>query len=495
MPYIYKSGLQFGTGNITINQTTPIREMTEAQYDALPTSEKLNDTIYLLKDAAVDRLVVDDPAPIGAIMAYGGTTAPTGWLFCRGQAVSRTLYSELFAAIGTTYGSGDGSTTFNLPDLQGNVAVGANSTLDLGDSGGEATHTLTTTEMPSHTHTQNAHNHTQNSHNHTQNSHNHTQNSHNHTQNAHNHKIFVNTGYHPGNGGTISGDNAWAVDSTYTNNIASGSTTATNIATTATNIATTATNIATTAINNEATATNQNTGGGTAHNNMQPYIVTNYIIKAKDNSAASTSVLAMIDFFYPVGSYYETSDTSFNPNVSWGGTWSLETEGQVHVSGSASGTYQVNGARTNTSDGGASTVKLTDAQVAHGHSFTNPTYKATGGAVTNRAKFNTGGMSANATHSHTYGNYTNASPTGSPNAAGVVWIGSGVVSGVAVGGISSTSVAHTHEVPEHGHGFTQPTISVNTNGSVANLSGASSTRTAHSNMQPYIVVNRWHRTA
>ena len=55
-------------------------------------------------------------APIGSIVAYGGATAPNGWLLCQGQAISRTDYAELFAAIGTAYGSGDGSTTFNVPD-------------------------------------------------------------------------------------------------------------------------------------------------------------------------------------------------------------------------------------------------------------------------------------------------------------------------------------------------------------------------------------------
>lgn len=57
-------------------------------------------------------------APVGSIQAYGGTTAPIGWLMCQGQAVSRTTYAELFAVIGTAFGSGDGSTTFNVPDLR-----------------------------------------------------------------------------------------------------------------------------------------------------------------------------------------------------------------------------------------------------------------------------------------------------------------------------------------------------------------------------------------
>ncbi len=57
-------------------------------------------------------------APIGSIQAYGGTTAPSGWLLCQGQAISRNTYAELFTVIGTAFGAGDGSTTFNVPDLR-----------------------------------------------------------------------------------------------------------------------------------------------------------------------------------------------------------------------------------------------------------------------------------------------------------------------------------------------------------------------------------------
>lgn len=64
-------------------------------------------------------------APIGCIHAYGGATAPNGWLLCQGQAISRTDYAELFAVIGTAYGSGDGSTTFNVPDIRESTIKGA----------------------------------------------------------------------------------------------------------------------------------------------------------------------------------------------------------------------------------------------------------------------------------------------------------------------------------------------------------------------------------
>ena len=63
-------------------------------------------------------------APIGAIMSWGGATAPPGWLLADGSAVSRTTYAALFAIYGTTYGSGDGATTFNLPDVKGRIQLG-----------------------------------------------------------------------------------------------------------------------------------------------------------------------------------------------------------------------------------------------------------------------------------------------------------------------------------------------------------------------------------
>lgn len=81
-------------------------------------------------------------------------TAPTGWLLCDGTAISRTTYADLFAVIGTTYGSGDGVNTFNIPDFSGRTPVGIGGTAftALGVEVGAETHTLTTLEMPSHTH-------------------------------------------------------------------------------------------------------------------------------------------------------------------------------------------------------------------------------------------------------------------------------------------------------------------------------------------------------
>lgn len=92
----------------------------------------------------------------GVINLYGGTSAPQGTLLCDGSTVSRTTYSRLFDVIGTIYGIGDGSNTFNLPNLQGRVPVGLKSSEPifntLGNIGGTGAHTLSTAEMPSHTH-------------------------------------------------------------------------------------------------------------------------------------------------------------------------------------------------------------------------------------------------------------------------------------------------------------------------------------------------------
>jgi len=113
------------------------------------------------------------PFPTGSVVAYAADSEPSGWLFCYAQAISRTTFSELFSVIGTAFGTGDGSTTFNLPDLRGRVIAGqddmggtsANRLTGVAGSvngdtfagtGGVETHTLTSAEMPAHTHDQNA---------------------------------------------------------------------------------------------------------------------------------------------------------------------------------------------------------------------------------------------------------------------------------------------------------------------------------------------------
>jgi len=178
--------------------------------------------------------------PVGVVVPFAGSTSPAGWELCYGQAVSRTTYAGLFTTIGTTYGSGDGSTTFNVPDLRGRVSAGKDdmggtaasrltSTVltasnTLGATGGTQTHTMTSAEMPSHTHTQDAHSHA--------------------VQRSN-------------SAATSVGADASALYRAQAN---TGSPTYFDT--------------------QNATATNQNTGGGGAHLNTQPTIVLNYIIKA-----------------------------------------------------------------------------------------------------------------------------------------------------------------------------------------------------------------------
>lgn len=98
--------------------------------------------------------------PVGSVIPFAGASSPDAtWLVCDGSAVSRTTYAALFAVLGTTYGSGDGSTTFNIPNMGGRVPVGLDSGQTefdaLGETGGAKTHTLTASEagVSSHSHT------------------------------------------------------------------------------------------------------------------------------------------------------------------------------------------------------------------------------------------------------------------------------------------------------------------------------------------------------
>ena len=161
--------------------------------------------------------------PTGAIMMWYTNTAPSGWLICNGQ--STTGYTALAAVVGAT-----------VPDMRTRVPVGRHDSagtffVNPGTTGGTETVTLTEAQMPSHTH---------------------IQNSHTHIQDAHSH------------GGVIIIGGISVPQGSYYGSYGQYGTTNTNN---------------TTATNQYTTATNQNTGGGQAHNNLQPYIVINYIIK------------------------------------------------------------------------------------------------------------------------------------------------------------------------------------------------------------------------
>ena len=218
-----------GGGNLSANRTLAVNFGTTAG------------TVMEGNDSRVVNAV-----PVGAIVDFAGTTEPDGWMFCDGRAISRSTYATLFARLNTLHGEGDGSTTFNIPDARGRVTAGrdnmggtavnrlTSSTVlpngqTVGAVGGTQQHVLTTNEMPAHNHTGTTA-----------------------SAGSHTHNILASTGSNNG-----SADRALRGYSSQ----ASGS-------------------FATSAAGNHAHSfTTANRGGDAPHNNLQPTIVMNKIIK------------------------------------------------------------------------------------------------------------------------------------------------------------------------------------------------------------------------
>lgn len=154
-----------GSYDIKIEDTgSPAKFATRIiRWDAMPADEGVAGT--MITDNAIDLTKIAASLsqllmPPGLVLPYGGAAAPTGFLLCDGAAVLRSTYAALFTAIGTTFGPGDGSTTFNVPDLRGRVPMGVDGTAGrisstpdtLGTNGGEERHTMTLTELVSHVH-------------------------------------------------------------------------------------------------------------------------------------------------------------------------------------------------------------------------------------------------------------------------------------------------------------------------------------------------------
>ena len=277
-----KPGNSTSLASVTVGETTTLEPGADATVTNVGTAKDL------ILDFGIPQGEMGSPGetePIGTIKMYGGTTAPDGYMFANGQAISRTTYSDLFAIYGTTFGAGDGSTTFNLPNLNGRTPVGLNASDSdfntIGKTGGEKTHTLTQNELAAHRH-------------------------------GFQGGAALFTQPDQGVKGLGSG-NLWiegvgAIPTTSTDG-----------------------------------------GANQPHNNMQPYMVLNYIIKViqytpvqgviensmDSNSTTDAPSIAavknyILNFIHPVGSIYmSVNDT--NPGDVFGGTWEQWGSGRVPV--------------------------------------------------------------------------------------------------------------------------------------------------------------------
>ena len=197
-------------------------------------------TVGYVNDVATEVIEgIPSSVPIGSVIPYSGASiSDPNYVMANGQAINRVTYADYFTLVGITYGAGDTTTTFNVPNLQQRIPVGVGGDYALGATGGAATHTLITNEMPTHSHTAD-HFHTI-------------------TDPGHFHDLPVNAA-------SADGQQAWKEGGNpYSDGFNSASNT---------------TGI--TQTNSTSGLTTSNQGSGQAHNNMQPYIVLNYIVKVK----------------------------------------------------------------------------------------------------------------------------------------------------------------------------------------------------------------------
>lgn len=285
--------------------------------------------------------------PAGSVMQWLTNTPPANWAVADGSLRSRVTDASLFAIIGTTYGVGDGTTTFALPDLRGRVPVGKNAGTfgTLGATGGAETHTLTEAQMPSHTHT----------------------------------GTTSVTGNHT-HGGI---NNSTSSDGSTDGNVRRDGGANYNI-------------IGFGAGDHAHTFTTNTAGSGAAHNNLQPYIVVNYIIKLSSGWSAGDSELAT-RLGVAEAKLAVTSGT-----IAWASGFSANTGGLNTVT-KQNGIVTVN-MRLNGTVGGGTLV----ATISTGF---RPSLDAVGGAFTYVSTVGIGGVQVNPT-GQVYGY---ASPSDSTN--------------------------------------------------------------------------------
>jgi microcystin-dependent protein len=235
--------------------------------------------------------------PVGSILTFAGTSVPTGWLFCDGSEVAKSEYPRLYSVIGNLYGTPAIGTNFVLPNLADRVPVGKTVSNSVGNSGGNSSITLTTNQLPAHTHTgtvdaSGAHVHTgttdaNGTHSHTgttdaNGTHTHSVSDpgHSHTQNTIN-DDFNNSGANPpGFSADSAGNRTWSnINTAYTGISVNSAGSHSHTITTQTDGSHAHTFTTQTAASHAHTFTTGSTGGGNSIDIRNKYIVFNYIIR------------------------------------------------------------------------------------------------------------------------------------------------------------------------------------------------------------------------
>ena len=270
-----------------------------------------NRTAPFLSDTQIDIRINAARSSTGIILAaYPSNTIPNGWLLCDGRVVSRIAYTDLFVVIGTEFGNGNGSTTFNLPDYRGLMLVGRDSEA-IGDTGGARDETLTTNQISSHQHGVSSHFHSVSSHSHGGGSHSHSTGSHSHSSIQHSHSFSVPAHTHSipahthsysgplygtspdtGSGGTSSefGDSSYSTSSSLGGNIGSGGlysgvTESAGDGNTgdsgggSTGNSSSSTGSSSSSVSSVSSESTGSVGNNVSHGNMPPYSVVNWLIK------------------------------------------------------------------------------------------------------------------------------------------------------------------------------------------------------------------------